>query len=154
EVDAHEIEVLQHIGGIEDRFGIGPDMGPWNYVDCDRRAGIFAANRGGQFLGPGAGDLGPRAVLRFLGDPLDEVEAAQFAADPARLSFLRLSADDRLVHQVVTEQGGVTGTRSGDLLPPTGLRVPAIRFVEFVVPLRNLVEPVTAQPGDVEIETV
>ena len=151
-VNAHEVEVLGDLRRVEHGLGVRPDLRPGDDADGDRRPGVRLADRPGQLRDPGLGDLDTRPPLRGLRDPLDEVEAAEFAADPARLPLLGRPADDRLVHQVVAEHRGMAGTRLGDLLPPACLNLPALRLVERVVPGGDAVEAVAAQAGHVEVQ--
>ena len=84
---------------------------------------------------------------------LDEVEPAQRPTDPRMVTLSGL-ADDRLVHQVVAEDGRVARARLRDGIPEARLRLPPVVFRERVVPRRNARQPEAVQPRQVEVQAV
>ena len=72
---------------------------------------------------------------------------------PEPVAVLAFAArHDRLVHQVVAEDGRALGATARHGLPEAGLHVPAVLLGELVVPGRHVRLVVAAQAGQVEVE--
>ena len=113
---------------------------------------VDAANGGGEMRHPATGDVRSRPILLVEGDELDEVLSGEGGPEP--LTRLPLAArDDRLVHEVVTENGGRILAPVRDRNPETGLRIPAPGLIESIIPRGHIGLVVAPQSGEIEIET-
>jgi hypothetical protein len=103
---------------------------------------------------PLPGDGGPRTIFLVKGDALDEVAGvASQEWRPQPVARLPTAArHDRLVHQVITEDGWALSTAPCHGFPESGLRLPPLLLPEPVVPVGHVLLAVTTQSGDVEVQ--
>ncbi len=111
---------------------------------------ILLADRRDEPVHPGLRDLLLRASRQIEREALDEELAAQLAREP--LGLLLAAGQDRLIHQVVTEDRGAAGTATGDRLPETGLHLPAVLLRQSIVPGGDVLLVVARQPGQIEVQ--
>jgi hypothetical protein len=81
------------------------------------------SNSGRPRVCPLLGDVIARAVALVEAEPLQELVSAQFPGLPA---VLPRAGDDRLVRQVISEDGRAGGAGVGDRFPEAGLCRPAL----------------------------
>src|ERR1035437_7364511 len=112
---------------------------------------VVLANGRGELGGPLTRDFRAGTSRLVEGNELAIVEAAQFPGEP--VAGLSCSCrNDRLVHQVVTEDGCAACATTGNGLPEPRLCVPAFFLAPSVVPGGNVLFAVTGQPRGIEVK--
>ncbi len=95
----------------------------------------------------------PKAKLLqviLLGQPeLDKTLAMEFRAEPAFVMPFA-PGDNGLIHQVKTENGGMTAVTGRQCLPEKGLCLPALCFWQSVIPDRDISTVVAGQTDKVD----
>jgi len=151
QVDTHKVERAGDFRGRKAGAAHGGLEAVGQEAQRNEVAAVMLANGRRELLDPGARDFRPGAVSRPEGNRLDVMEPGQFPEEPVS-RFSRGARDDRLVHEVVTEYRGAAAAGSSDGLPEAGLGPPAVRFLQAVIPGRDLRFAIARQTGEVEIE--
>ena len=154
QVNRDEVQFGSDLLGHEARGDAGTVKAPGNQAHRDHVVLVVFANSGHQPMTPLPGDCGPRAFFLPERDELHEVPAiASQEGRPEPVAGLPVARGrDRLVHQVVAEDGWAFAEALGHAFPELGLNVPPLPLAELVIPGRNVALAVAAEAGDVQIK--